>query len=153
MGRRAFDHFELTRFLPAQERDFARACAELRAVRKSSHWIWYVFPQLDALGRSSTAKFYGISGLEEAEAYREHPVLGPRLDEAAQAALASGERDPHRLLGSPDDRKFRSSLTLFLAADPGALVLRRALDTFFGGVPDGETLRLLELSELPVLLR
>lgn len=151
MRRHAFDHFELTRFLPAQERDFARACAELRAGRKTTHWIWYVFPQLESLGRSSTAKFYGISGLEEAEAYREHPVLGPRLDKAAEAALASGETDPHRLLGSPDDRKVRSSLTLFLAADPGALMLRRALDTFYGGVPDAETLKLIGLADLPVL--
>lgn len=148
MDQSVFDPFELTRFLPTQDRDFSAACAELRAGRKKTHWIWYVFPQLADLGRSETAKFYGIESFDEARAYRAHPILGPRLDEAAEAALASGERDPRRLFGSPDDLKVRSSLTLFLAVDPEAPALRRALDTLYHGVPDKETLRLLGLKSL-----
>lgn len=137
------DPFHLQRFLDAQERDFATACEELRAGRKTTHWIWYVFPQLAALGRSSTARYYGIASAEEARAYRAHEVLGPRLDEAAQAALDSGVTDPRRLLGSPDDLKVRSSLTLFLAVDPDAPALGRLLGTLYGGEPDRETLEIL----------
>ena len=139
----AGDGFDLARFLPPQERDFATALAELRAGRKTTHWIWYVFPQLAALGRSSTAKFYGIASLEEARAYLAHPVLGPRLIEATEAALHSGTADPHALFGSPDDMKVRSCLTLFLAADPDAPALKRALDHFYAGEPDPHTLAVL----------
>ncbi|GAB5377634.1 MAG: DUF1810 domain-containing protein [Acuticoccus sp.] len=135
--------FDLSRFHAAQARDFARACTELRAGAKRTHWIWYIFPQLAALGRSPTARHYGIASLAEAHAYLADPVLAARLSEAASAALASGERDPHRLLGSPDDLKVRSSLTLFLAADPAQPALARLLDTLYGGKPDPATLSLL----------
>ena len=139
------DDYGLDRFRAAQARDFDTACAELREGRKRSHWIWYVFPQLAALGRSSTARHYGIASLAEARAYLADAELGPRLSEAAAAALSSGERDPHRLFGSPDDLKVRSCLTLFLAADPGEPVLRKALDAFYGGEPDPLTLEILDI--------
>jgi len=142
------DRFNFARFLDAQAKDFARACDELGAGRKTTHWIWYVFPQLAALGRSPTAKFYGITSLEEVRAYVAHPVLGPRLGQAAMAALASGERDPHRLFGAPDDLKVRSSLTLFRVADPAAAPLAEALDTFYGGEPDPATLSLLGIDRV-----
>ena len=135
--------FDLARFHTAQAGSFERACAELRAGAKRTHWIWYIFPQLAALGRSATAKHFGIASLAEARAYLADPVLASRLSEAASAALASGERDPRRLFGSPDDLKVRSSLTLFLAADPAQLALARLLDTLYGGSPDPATLSLL----------
>lgn len=140
------DVFNLGRFVEAQARDFDRAFGELRTGRKQTHWIWYVFPQLTALGRSPTARFYGITSLEEARAYSDHPVLGPRLAAAAGAALASGERDPHLLFGTPDDLKVRSSLTLFLVADPAAATLAEALDVLYGGEPDDNTLSLLGIA-------
>lgn len=136
----AGDLFNLSRFLEAQERDFETACEELRGGRKLSHWIWYVFPQLGALGRSPTARFYGIGSLEEARAYIAHPILGHRIDEAAEAALASGESDARRLLGTVDALKLRSCLTLFIVADPGRRVLHEALERFYDGLPDEATL-------------
>lgn len=138
------DPFDLARFVSAQEADFATALAELRAGRKRSHWIWYVFPQHVELGRSGMARHYGIRSLDEARAYLAHPVLGPRLQAAVDAAIASGETDATRLLGSPDDLKLRSCLTLFLAADPEAARLRWALGVFYGGEADPATLALLE---------
>jgi uncharacterized protein (DUF1810 family) len=136
-------HHDLERFVHAQADDYDTALAELRAGRKRSHWIWYVFPQLEALGSSPTAKRYGIGSLAEAQAYLAHPLLGTRLVEATTAALTSGETDPHRLFGSPDDLQFRSSMTLFAVAGPGQQIFRDALDTFYGGEPDTTTLDLL----------
>ena len=138
------DH-DLARFVEAQEGDYETAISELRAGRKRSHWVWYVFPQLDGLGSSATARRYAIRSLDEARAYLAHPVLGPRLVTATRAALSSGESDPNRLFGSPDDLKFRSSMTLFAVADPEEPVFREALDTFYGGDPDGRSLELLGL--------
>ncbi len=136
--------YNLDRFLTAQARDFTTAIAELKSGYKATHWIWYVFPQLAVLGRSATAKLYGIASREEAAAYMAHPVLGPRLVEAAAAALSSGVTDPHALFGTPDDLKVRSSLTLFLDVAPGEAVLQRALDIFYGGEKDPLTLVELE---------
>jgi len=136
---------DLERFVDAQEGVIADALAELRSGRKRGHWMWFVFPQLRGLGRSERARFYGIGSLAEARAFLAHPVLGPRLTEAVASALASGERDPHALFGSPDDMKFRSSLTLFAAADPAAHIFPEALEAFYGGEPDPGTLRLLSL--------
>lgn len=139
------DHHDLERFVEAQEGDYEAALAELRAGRKHTHWIWYVFPQLAGLGSSPTARRYAIASLDEAHAYLAHPVLGPRLVEATTAALSSGETDPHRLFGSPDDLKFRSSMTLFAAADPGQQAFRDALETFYRGEPDSTSLQMLGL--------
>lgn len=136
------DPFDLDRFVAAQRENFALAIGELTAGRKRTHWIWYVFPQLKGLGTSAMSGIYGIVSLDEARAYLAHPVLGSRLMQAAAAALASGEPDPHQLFGAPDDMKVRSSLTLFLVADPSASTLADALAQFYGA-PDPATLRLL----------
>jgi uncharacterized protein (DUF1810 family) len=143
------DPFDLRRFVAAQEGVYARALAELRAGEKRSHWMWFVFPQLRGLGRSPTAERYGIVSLAEASAYLAHPLLGPRLREATAALLdLPGPPDLHGVFGSPDDMKFRSSMTLFTAAaaEPGG-VFDRALDRFCDGRPDPATLQLLDRAQ------
>jgi uncharacterized protein (DUF1810 family) len=137
------DRFELERFVTAQEPVLETVLAELRAGRKRSHWIWFVFPQLAGLGRSSTARFYGISGVDEARAYLAHPLLGPRLDLCTRIVLASESPSLHAIFGSPDDLKFRSCMTLFSRA-AGDLdnPFRQSLDRWCGGQPDEQTLTL-----------
>ena len=137
------DPFDLARFVRAQEAIYAQALAEVRRGRKTSHWMWFVFPQLAGLGASPTAQRYAIGGLEEARAYLAHPVLGPRLREAAEAAAALAGRTAREVFGTPDDLKLRSSLTLFEAAAPGEPVFARALETLCGGARDPVTLRAL----------
>lgn len=137
------DEHQLGRFVTAQEGVIDTACRELRAGRKRTHWMWYVFPQVEGLGSSETARYYAIRSLDEAAAYVAHPVLGPRLKEAAAAALASGVRDATALFGRPDDLKFRSSMTLFALAAPRESVFSEALQRFFDGSPDPETCRIL----------
>lgn len=139
----ADDPFRLSRFLDAQVGVYDVACAELRAGRKQTHWMWFIFPQLAALGLSDRAKFYGIKSLAEARAYAAHPVLGLHLVNAVAAALSSPERNPTNLMGTPDDMKLRSCLTLFRAADPSEPVFKKALDAFFDGKPDPVTERIL----------
>lgn len=119
---------DLERFLTAQDGVFDTAMAELAAGRKTSHWMWFVFPQARSLGRSPTALFYGIASLAEAHAYLAHPILGERLGRAAQAVTAAPAASLHALLGSPDDLKFRSSMTLFaaVASDPAVFNAARA---------------------------
>ena len=136
------DPFDLRRFIDAQADSYADALAELRAGRKRSHWMWWIFPQLAGLGRSGTARFYGIASLAEARAYLAHPLLGPRLIEASGALLPHRDRSAETIMGPVDALKLCSSLTLFLEADAGA-PLTDALDTFFGGERDPATLRLL----------
>ena len=127
---------DLERFVAAQEGSYATALAELSRGRKESHWMWWVFPQLASLGRSGTAKTYGIADLAEAEAYLAHPVLGPRLVEAARAMLQHRGRAPEAVLGGIDALKLRSCATLF-AAVPGAPgEFREMLDAFHGGEAD-----------------
>ncbi len=128
------DPFDLARFVQAQEAVMPQVRRELAAGRKQSHWMWFVFPQIAGLGHSSTARHYAISGLEEAQAYLAHPVLGPRLHECTALALGSPAASAAALFGSPDDVKFRSSMTLFAAAGPGPF--RDALDRFHDGRPD-----------------
>jgi uncharacterized protein (DUF1810 family) len=113
----AADPYNLFRFVGAQDGVIEGALAELAAGRKRSHWMWFVFPQLRALGRSVPAQFYGIGSLAEARAYLRHPLLGPRLRDAVEAAVSSPAATVHELFGSPDDLKFRSSMTLFAAAN------------------------------------
>ncbi len=140
----ASDPSDLARFLAAQEATFADALAELREGRKRSHWMWFIFPQLRGLGRSSTAHFYGIASGEEARRYLAHPVLGDRLRRATATALAVKGRSAHAIFGSPDDLKFHSCMTLFAAAGGGAeSTFDQALTRFFAGAPDAATLRLL----------
>ncbi len=133
----------LERFVLAQERDYARALAELSAGRKQSHWIWYVLPQLRELGRSQMAREYGIAGRQEALDYVAHPVLGPRLVETVRAVLRHPERAAAEILGEIDAVKFRSCLTLFAQVAPREPVFAQALDVFYGGQADQQTLRLL----------
>jgi uncharacterized protein (DUF1810 family) len=121
----------LQRFLDAQAPVIDTALAELRAGRKRSHWMWFVFPQLAVLGRSATAKFYGIESLEEARQYAAHPVLGARLASCTEAVLAHAGRSANAIFCSPDDLKFRSCMTLFARAAPGEPLFRRALATFY----------------------
>jgi uncharacterized protein (DUF1810 family) len=125
----------LQRFLDAQAPVIDTALAELRAGRKRSHWMWFVFPQLAVLGRSATAKFYGIESLEEAQRYAVHPVLGPRLVACTEAALAHAGRSASAsaIFGSPDDLKFRSCMTLFARAAPEQPLFRKALAAFYDG--------------------
>jgi uncharacterized protein (DUF1810 family) len=137
------DPHDLNRFVEAQKRDYARALAEVKAGEKRSHWMWYVFPQLEGLGFSQTAKYYGIAGRAEAEAYLAHPVLGPRLAECCEAALAVEGRSAYEIFGSPDDLKLRSCATLFAAVSPPGSVFERLLAKYCGGERDEKTLRLL----------
>lgn len=132
------------RFLTAQEGTHDTALRELRAGRKASHWMWFIFPQLTVLGRSGTAKRYGIDGLAEARAYLAHPVLGPRLVEAAHAVLTHPERSAREIMGGIDAVKLRSSATLFEAAG-GEAVFAELLDTFYGGARCELTLEALGL--------
>ena len=143
------DSFDLDRFAKAQEPVLAAVLAELRAGRKRTHWMWFVFPQLRGLGTSPTATFYGIGSLAEAAAFLAHPVLGERLVLCTGAVLAHADRSLHAIFGAPDDAKFRSSMTLFArtAAAGGAAherVFETALDRFCGGVGDDRTVRLLD---------
>jgi uncharacterized protein (DUF1810 family) len=139
------DRFDLERFVTAQAPVFETVLAELRAGRKRTHWMWFVFPQLRGLGRSSTAQFYGISSIDEAQAYLAHPLLGPRLDLCTRIVLASKSASLHAIFGSPDDLKFRSCMTLFsLAADGPDNPFHQALDRWCNGQPDKHTLALIE---------
>ena len=137
------DRFDLERFVKAQAPVFETVLGELRAGRKQSHWMWFIFPQLRGLGHSPTAQFYGISSVEEARAYLAHGVLGSRLDQCTRIVLTSEAPSLHALFGSPDDLKFRSCMTLFahVANDPDN-PFRQALERWCGGQPDQPTLDL-----------
>lgn len=138
------DTFDLDRFVMAQAPLYDIALAELIGGRKLTHWMWFIFPQLRGLGRSSVAHRYGIGSMEEARAYLAHPVLGPRLRECVTAVLDSGETDLGVVFGSPDDMKFISSMTLFsLAAGDEDELFTEALAKFSGGDRDEHTLTLL----------
>ena len=138
------DPFDLDRFVMAQAPLYDIALAELIGGRKLTHWMWFIFPQLRGLGRSSMAHRYGIGSLDEARAYLAHPVLGARLRESVTAVLDSGETDPGVIFGSPDDLKFISSMTLFsLAAGVDGAMFTEALAKFSGGDGDQRTLTLL----------
>ena len=137
------DSFDLDRFVRAQEPVIARVRAELKARRKSTHWMWFVFPQLAGLGFSQNAQFYGIASLDEARAYLAHPVLGPRLVECTGLVNAIEGRTAHDIFGGPDDMKFRSSMTLFALVDPAEPAFGTALEKYFGGHRDARTLELL----------
>lgn len=138
------DPFDLDRFVMAQAPVYDIALAELIGGRKLTHWMWFVFPQLRGLGRSSMAHRYGIASLDEARAYLAHPVLGPRLRECVTAVLDCGETDPGVIFGSPDDMKFISSMTLFsLAAGGDASLFAAGLAKFGSGGRDARTMALL----------
>jgi uncharacterized protein (DUF1810 family) len=138
------DPHDLRRFVAAQAPVYAQARDELAAGRKRSHWMWFVFPQLRGLGRSAMADRYGIASRAEAAAYLRHPLLGARLVECTSLMLGVADgASAHDVLGSPDDVKFRSSMTLFAAVSPAGSPFAAALDRFFAGRPDPATERLL----------
>ena len=139
----ASESYDLNRFVEAQEGDYEQALAELRAGRKRSHWMWYIFPQIEGLGFSSMSRRYAVKGRAEAEAYLAHPVLGPRLLESAEAVLGVAGRSAHEILGSPDDLKLRSSATLFAAVSAPGSVFEQVLRKYYREERDPETLRLL----------
>ena len=136
------DPHDLDRFVRAQAPDYARALSELRAGRKQTHWMWYVFPQIEGLGESAMSRRYSIKGVAEARAYLDHPLLGARLRECFAAVQNIEGRSAREIFGSPDDMKLRSSATLF-AAVSGEAVFENVLQKYFDGKPDEETLRRL----------
>lgn len=137
------DAFHLDRFLAAQADMFTIALGELQRGRKTSHWIWFIFPQIAGLGRSSTAQHYALRSLDEARAYLDHPILGMRLHQCLDALSSLTSIDAEHVFGALDAMKFRSSLTLFHAADPADAHVTAALDRWFGGEEDEATLTLL----------
>ena len=134
---------ELDKFVSAQARDYETALAEIRSGRKRSHWMWYIFPQLQGLGFSPTAQYYGIRDLEQAMDYMAHPVLGPRLVEISTALLGLESSNPSAVMGYPDDLKLCSCMTLFELAAPEEPVFGRVLEKYYGGRRDRMTLKLL----------
>lgn len=139
------DRFDLDRFVAAQDQGgtYDAAVAELRAGRKRSHWMWFVFPQIAGLGQSPISRRFAISSLEEASAYLAHPVLGPRLIEAARVVSGIEGRSAQDIFGGIDAIKLRSSMTLFARAEPSDPVFQAVLEAYFGGVPDEATESLL----------
>jgi len=135
--------YDLDRFVEAQDPVYDHVRAELRGGFKTSHWMWFIFPQLKGLGRSQTSEYYGIASLKEAHAYWQHPVLGARLRECTELVLAVGGRTAREIFGSPDDVKLRSCMTLFERAAPDEPVFARALAQFFRSERDGTTLTLI----------
>ena len=139
----AGDRYDLARFVHAQGEDFAQALSEIRRGRKRSHWMWYIFPQFEGLGRSWNSKRYSVKSVAEAEAYLAHPVLGPRLVECAEAALRVEGLSAVEIFGSPDDMKLRSCATLFACVTSEGSVFHQMIDKYFEGKRDDRTLHLM----------
>ena len=137
------DEYNLQRFLDAQDQVYDEVIGELRAGRKSSHWMWFIFPQITGLGHSGMAEKFAITSLEEAKAYLQHPVLGPRLKECTQLVLNVEGHSAEQIFGYPDNLKFRSCLTLLMAATTDNKVFNDALLKYFDGKPDTVTLDIL----------
>lgn len=138
------DPYGLQRFIEAQEQNYDDAFSELQHGRKRTHWMWYIFPQIDGLGMSSTTKHFAIKSAEEARQYLAHPVLGKRLHECAEIVLATTGRSAHDIFGSPDDMKLHSSMSLFAAVQGKESVFQQVLDKYFGGKDDQRTAGLLQ---------
>jgi uncharacterized protein (DUF1810 family) len=137
------DPHNLHRFIDAQKRDYRSALAEIEAGQKVSHWMWYIFPQYDGLGVSATSRHYAIKSSEEAAAYQDHPILGPRLCECVDALLAVTGRSAHEIFGSPDDLKLKSCMTLFSHISAEGSAFDQVLDKYFEGQRDKKTLELI----------
>ncbi|TCS37521.1 uncharacterized protein (DUF1810 family) [Paucimonas lemoignei] len=135
------DPYDLQRFLDAQESTYDHALAELRAGRKRSHWMWFIFPQIEGLGRSDVARRYAITSLDEARAYLAHPILGARLRECSRAVAELAGKSVAAIFGYPDDMKFHSSMTLFAQATDDNEVFEDCLRKYFQGQPDALTLQ------------
>ncbi len=143
-GTGGHDAFDLGRFTSAQEGIYDKALAELRRGQKRTHWMWFVFPQIDGLGHSTTSKHFAIRSIEEARHYLSHPVLGPRLLECTEAVLATEGRSISQIFGYPDHLKLKSSMTLFASVADASSVFASVLDTYFNGETDDATLHILE---------
>ncbi len=141
------DPFDLRRFIKAQQTTYDYVISELRNGRKRSHWMWFIFPQIDGLAHSSTSKFYAVKSCEEALAYLNHPVLGKRLKECAETVLAVENRSASEIFGYPDDLKLKSSLTLFASVSDAQSVFALLLDKYFDGERNLRTLKILESLE------
>jgi len=137
------DKYKLIRFLEAQNQMYLKALSEIKRGKKQSHWMWFIFPQVKGLGVSDTSNYYGITGIAEATAYLEHPVLGKHLIEIAAATLGIKGRTALDIFGSPDDMKFHSSMTLFSQVRNADPVFQKVLDIYFNREPDKSTLLLL----------
>jgi uncharacterized protein (DUF1810 family) len=135
---------DLKRFLDAQRQDYQTALKEIKAGKKRSHWMWYIFPQIAGLGFSSTSVYYSIKSMEEASAYLNHPVLGANLLEITKILLQLPERNARAILGSPDDMKLKSCMTLFAYVPGSEAVFKQVLDEFFDGQMDSKTLQILD---------
>ena len=133
----------LQRFIDAQEKDYETALAEISQGRKRSHWIWYIFPQIQGLGFSETSKFYAIKNIDEAAEYLKHPVLGERLIRICHALIKNPGDDANKIFGSPDDMKLKSSMTLFAELPGTDPVFQKVLDKFFNGTRDSKTIEIL----------
>jgi len=136
--------YDLNRFKKAQKMDYPIALEEVKSGRKTSHWIWYIFPQLKGLGFSGMSDYYGIDGLDEAKEYLADPLLKSHLIEISEALLNTGGNDPSEIFGYPDDLKVHSSMTLFAIADSSVAVFRQVLDRFYNGKEDQGMLRILK---------
>lgn len=134
---------KLNRFIEAQTPVYETVLQELCNGQKETHWMWFIFPQLKELGRSSTAVYYGLDGLDEAKTYSRHSLLGMRLNECIEAVLYSGATDVRRIFGYPDYLKFHSCLTLFSLAEPDNKLFQKALNRFYQGEKDNSTIKLL----------
>jgi uncharacterized protein (DUF1810 family) len=134
----------LQRFLNAQEKDYQIALSEIKNGKKQSHWMWYIFPQIEGLGFSETSKFYAIKNIHEAREFLKHPVLGSRLIEICNELLKLETNDPHTIFGNPDDLKLRSSMTLFSSLLNTNFVFQKVLDKYFDGKKDSKTLEILK---------
>ena len=145
-SRNTDDPYDLGRFLCAQADDYPQALAEIKSGQKRTHWMWYIFPQLDGLAFSSTSKHYSIKSVEEARAYLDHPILGPRLRECAGAVIHIEGRSATEIFGSPDDLKLRSCATLFACVLPPDSVFDRLLEKYYRGGGDEKTLQLLGIA-------
>jgi len=142
-ARSPADPFDLGRFVTAQEPVYDRVLSEIRSGRKRTHWMWFIFPQIDGLGSSATARHFAIKRIDEAEAYRQHPVLGARLQECAEAALAVEGRSASEIFGYPDDLKLKSCATLFASVSRPGSIFHRILEKYYDGEQDAKTLVLL----------
>ena len=140
------DPYNLRRFVDVQDPVYERVCAELRGGRKSTHWMWFIFPQLRGLGQSQMAHTFGISSRAEGQAYLEHPVLGPRIRECTRLVNLVEGRSIEQIFGYPDDLKFRSSMTLFASVQAEDPIFQDALKKYFRGESDPRTLDLLATS-------
>jgi uncharacterized protein (DUF1810 family) len=143
------DPFDLSRFVTAQEDNYQEALSEIRAGQKRTHWMWFIFPQIDGLAFSSMSKRYSIKSIEEAQAYLKHLVLGLRLLECAEAVMGVEGRTITEIFGSPDDLKLKSCATLFAAVSPPGSVFERILEKYYHGKRDDKTLQLLEKLKIP----